>query len=175
MMRQFEERAVLTDNIWGYLWGKLIYGTLLFATALTNDSIADVLADQAHRPMLTRLAQEVGQVAKAADIRPEAFDGFNPAAFAPGTSMDEVARSFDEMVAHNRRSTKSHSGIWRDLAVRKRKTEVDAQILPIAEAGRRLGVPTPLVSRLVEMIHEIEEGRRPLDNANLDELAGVPA
>ncbi|MGL5736657.1 MAG: ketopantoate reductase family protein, partial [Beijerinckiaceae bacterium] len=34
----FEPQAVLTDNIWGYLWGKLAYGAMLFATALTPDS-----------------------------------------------------------------------------------------------------------------------------------------
>src|SRR5207237_2133725 len=27
----------VTDNIWGYLWGKQAYGAMLFATALTND------------------------------------------------------------------------------------------------------------------------------------------
>jgi 2-dehydropantoate 2-reductase len=43
-LRDFEPEAITTDNIWGYLWGKLAYGALLFATALTNDSIADALA-----------------------------------------------------------------------------------------------------------------------------------
>ncbi len=28
----FDEASVLTDNIWGYLWGKLAYGAMLFAT-----------------------------------------------------------------------------------------------------------------------------------------------
>ena len=37
LMRDFDADAVLTDNIWGYLWSKLIYGALLFATALTNE------------------------------------------------------------------------------------------------------------------------------------------
>ncbi|MCC7049870.1 MAG: ketopantoate reductase family protein, partial [Alphaproteobacteria bacterium] len=41
LLKEFEPDAVLTDNIWGYLWGKLGYGALLFATALTNESIAD--------------------------------------------------------------------------------------------------------------------------------------
>jgi 2-dehydropantoate 2-reductase len=72
---------------------------------------------------------------------------------------------------HNRRSAKSHTGIWRDLAIRKRKTEVDAQIFPIVEIGRKLGVPTPLTARTVEMIHEIEDGKRRLVLSNLDELA----
>ncbi|WJH41465.1 2-dehydropantoate 2-reductase [Aliirhizobium terrae] len=175
MMLQFEERAVLTDNISGYLWGKLIYGALLFATAVTNDSIADVFANPAYRPVLTRLAHEVGHVAKASNVRPEAFDGFDPAAFAPTAPAEETGRSFDGMVAHNRRSTKSHTGVWRDLAVRKRKTEVDAQILPIAETGKALGIATPVTFKLVELIHEIEEGKRPLDTANLDELVRIPA
>jgi 2-dehydropantoate 2-reductase len=75
------------------------------------------------------------------------------------------------MVAHNRKSLKSHSGIWRDLAVRKRKTEVDAQVLPVVEIGHSLGIPTPLAAKVIAMIHEIEDGKRPLDLANLDELA----
>jgi 2-dehydropantoate 2-reductase len=36
------------------------------------------------------------------------------------------------MEEFNRHTAKTHSGIWRDLAVRKRKTEVDAQIAIIA-------------------------------------------
>ena len=39
----FEPNASITDNILGYLWGKLGYGALLFATALTNASICDAL------------------------------------------------------------------------------------------------------------------------------------
>lgn len=171
LMASFSPAAVLTDNIWGYLWGKMIYGSLLFATALTNDSIADVLADPRHRPLLTRLGNEVGAVAKARGVTLEGFDGFDPTAFAPGAGVEALRKSFDDMVAHNRRSTKSHSGIWRDLAVRKRKTEVDSQILPIVEIGAELGTPTPITARVVAMIHEIEQGKRPLAGENLAELA----
>jgi 2-dehydropantoate 2-reductase len=173
LMQDFEPTARLTGNIWGYLWGKMVYGSLLFATALTDDSIADVLADLRHRALLTALGREVASVAKAGGIRLEAFDGFDPGAFSPEASAQVTERSFADMVEHNRRSTKSHSGIWRDLAIRKRKTEVDAQILPIVEIGRSLGLSAPLTVRIVEMIHEIEEGLRPLSRSNLDELAGI--
>jgi 2-dehydropantoate 2-reductase len=170
LLHEFDSKAILTDNIWGFLWGKLIYGALLFGTALTDDSIVDVLANPRYRPVLTRLALEVGRVASANNITCEAFNGFDPAAFSPTASAAEAERSFDDMVAHNRTSLKSHSGIWRDLAVRKRKTEVDAQVQPVVDVGRSLGVPTPLAARLVAMIHEIEDGKRPLSLANLDEL-----
>ena len=170
-MQEFEPKAVLTDNIWGYLWGKLIYGALLFATALTNDSIADVLADRRYRPVLIGAgARSRARSPRRTASRPRPSTASIPSAFAPGCRAAATDASFDDMVAHNRRSAKSHSGIWRDLAIRKRKTEVDAQILPIVEIGRKLGVATPLTARTVAMIHEIEDGKRPLALANLDEL-----
>ncbi len=54
-----------TDNIWGYLWGKMGYGALLFAGALTPASIVDVLDSRDARPVLTALAREVMAVAAA--------------------------------------------------------------------------------------------------------------
>ena len=167
----FEPAAITTDNIWGYLWGKLAYGALLFATALTNDSIADALALPQYFALYRALGAEILRVAAAEDVRPEGFNGFDPAAFQPGADPAATQRSIDEMVAHNRRSAKSHSGIWRDLAVRKRKTEVDAQIAIVAEIAATHGLTTPLIELVVRLIHEIEEARRPIDRANLDTLA----
>jgi 2-dehydropantoate 2-reductase len=171
LLQDFEKDAVLTGNIWGFLWGKLIYGAQLFATALTNDSIADCLANAQFRPVLTALGQEVGAVARASGVETEAFNGMNPAAFAPSASQALIDRSLDDMVAFNRKSAKSHSGIWRDLAVRKRRTEVEPQLGPIVEAGSRVGVPTPLTARLIEMIVEMENGKRSFSGENLAELA----
>jgi 2-dehydropantoate 2-reductase len=171
LLKLFDDRAVLTSNIWGYLWSKLDYGALLIATALANDSIADCLASPRHRPLLIALGREVMAVAVAAGIEPESFNGFDPSAFLPGASEAELHASFDAMVAFNRRSAKSHSGIWRDLAVRKRRTEVAAQLAPVVEAGRRHGVATPLTARLITLIGDVEEGRRPQGDATLDALA----
>jgi 2-dehydropantoate 2-reductase len=170
-LRDFEPAAVATDNIWGYLWGKLAYGALLFATALTNDSIADALALPRYFALYRALGAEVLGVAAAEQVRPEGFNGFDPAAFAEGADPAATRRSIDEMVAHNRRSAKSHSGIWRDLAVRKRRTEVDAQIAIVAEIAAAHHRTTPVLDRLVRLVHEIEDGSRPLDRANLDALA----
>jgi ketopantoate reductase len=50
LARVCEPDAIVTDNILGYLWGKLGYGALLFATALTNASICDALAAPSRAP-----------------------------------------------------------------------------------------------------------------------------
>ena len=170
LARVFEPNAIVTDNIMGYLWGKLGYGALLFATALTNDSICDALAARSPRAMYRRLAHEAVAVAQALNVKPLGFNGYQTEAFATGASDAEADASFDAMVAHNAKSAKTHSGIWRDLAVRHRPTEVDAQLGPIVTCGARVGVPTPTTRELIAMIHEIESGARPLQTRNLAEL-----
>lgn len=166
----FDDRAIMTRNIWGYLWGKLAYGAQLFATALTHDSIADALARPAYRAVYIALAQEVLGVAAARGVTPEGFNGFDPRAFMPGVDPAVSGRSLDEMVTFNRGSAKTHSGIWRDLAVRKRRTEVDAQLGPIVTLGAESGVATPLVARLIDLIHDIENSQRSQSLDTLDEL-----
>jgi 2-dehydropantoate 2-reductase len=172
--RDFDPQAIVTPNIWGYLWGKEAYGAMLFATALTNESIADALAMRECRPLYIALAREILAVAAARNIRPESFDGFEPSAYLPSAPPGAAERSLDALIAHNRRSAKSHSGIWRDLAVRKRPTEVDAQLGIVVTLGAEAGVATPLTSRLVELIHEIERGARPQSLDALDALAATP-
>jgi 2-dehydropantoate 2-reductase len=171
--RDFEAGAAMTNNIWGYLWGKEAYGAMLFATALTNDSIADCLARPEHRPLYIALAREILAVALARGVHPEAFDGFDPAAYLPDAPTGAAEASLDQVVAHNRKSAKTHTGIWRDLAVRKRPTEVDAQLGIIVSLGRESGVPAPLTARLVELIHEIERGERTQGLEVLDALPTV--
>src|SRR6185503_16228263 len=146
------------------------YGAMLFATALTNESIADALANPAHRGLYIGLAREILAVAAARGVTPEAFDGFDPTAYMPDAPDGAAERSLDALVAHNRRSAKTHSGIWRDLAVRKRPTEVDAQLGIVVTLAREVDVRTPLTERLVQLVHDVEHGVRPQSLDTLEQL-----
>jgi len=139
-----------TGNIMGFLWGKEAYGAMLFAGAVSPLSIAETLEDPRWRPLMLAIAREV---LAQAPVAPEGFDGFEP---------DDLEGSLDRLAAFNRGSAKSHSGIYRDLVVRKRKTEVDGQL------GALRG---PLTTRVTELIHSIERGERPVGVANLELLA----
>jgi 2-dehydropantoate 2-reductase len=140
---------------------------MLFATALTNDSIADAI-DQ-HRRVSVELAREVLRVAAAVGRRPLGFDGFEPDAIG-SADRSMVDASLERLIAVRHGDEKTHSGVWRDMAVRKRRTEVDAHFGPIVEDAERRGLDVPLLRRMIEMIHELEEGRRSFSGANLDEL-----
>jgi hypothetical protein len=112
---------------------------MIFATALTDDGIADCYAMPAYRPLFAAIAREVLAVAQPG-VDARALRRLRPGAFLPGVPRDVTERSLDAMVAFNRRSAKTHSGVWRDLAVRKRKTEGEAQLGPIPLQAAALGM-----------------------------------
>ena len=170
VMRDFEPNAITTDAIWGYLWGKLGYGAMLFAQALGDLGIADCLARPELLPVWRALGREAVEVALAEGVDPQGFNGFDPRAFMPNAPADQARACVDAMVAFNRPNAKTHSGVWRDLAIRKRRTEIDVQILPIAEIGAKHGLPCPTVRKLVDLIHEVENGTRKMTDDNLLEL-----
>ena len=146
--------AVATGNIMGFLWGKEAYGAMLWAGAVSDLSIADSLEDPKWRPLMLAIAREV---LAQAPVRPEGFDGFEP---------DDLEGSLARLVTFNRDSAKSHSGIYRDLMVRKRKTEVNGQL------GDLEG---PLTTLTAELIRAIERGERTCEVANLELLATCEA
>ena len=146
--------AKATGNVLGYLWGKEAYGAMLWAGAVSDLTIAEHLEDPRYRPVMIAIAQEV---LAQAPVKVESFDGFDP---------DDLEGSVGRLAAFNRNSAKKYSGIYRDLVVRKRKTEIDEVLRDING---------PIFNKVAEIIHDIEEGRRVNERANLDELASFVA
>jgi 2-dehydropantoate 2-reductase len=145
--------AVATENILGFLWAKEAYGAMLFAGAVSDLSIAATLEDPRWRPLMLAIAREV---LAQAPVPPEGFDGFDPA---------DLDGSLGRLAAFNRASAKSHSGIYRDLAVRHRTTEV----------GDLAGLAGPLTWYVAGLIRAIERGERTCEVANLELLAACEA
>lgn len=170
LLKHFDGAIEASDNVLGLLWGKIAYAGLLIVTSLTNDTMADVLADRRWHDVLARVGQEIVLAARADGVAPVGVDGFDADAFAIRDDA-KIAASCDLMADHYRHSAKTRSGIWRDLAVRKRKTEVQPLLGPVIEAGRRRGIPTPVTARLSRMITEMEDGQRGFSQDNLAELS----
>jgi 2-dehydropantoate 2-reductase len=142
--------AEATTQVMGFVWGKEAYGAMLFATAVSDLAIHEVFEDPAYRPLLLAVAREV---LAQAPVRPLPLDGFDP---------DDLEGSLARLADFNRRSAKSHSGIYRDLMVRRRTTETEAIL------GALAGF---LVRRTAELIAAIEAGTRTCCRENLDLLA----
>src|SRR5215510_8087928 len=170
LLSAFVETPV-TDNIWGYKWGKLIYGT-----AIVDAHVYEVVErSPAVARVLVGIVGEGLAVADKAGVRVEPFDEFDPAWYRAALAGDAKAqeRAMAAIAAHYRAHTKTKTGIWRDLAVRKRKTEVDGQLGMLARKGESLGVATPLTRRLSEIIADLEDGRRQMDWKNFNPLVAL--
>lgn len=163
--------AIVTDNVEGFLWSKLGFGAMLVATALADDDMG-LLIDR-HRPGMHALVREVLAVATAEGKRLESFDAFVPASYLGSEAEADAAT--DALVAWLATQTKKRSGIWRDIAVRGRRTEVPTQYQPVVDAGERHGIATPLTAWMIDAIVRLETGDAQMAEAHLDELDRLAA
>jgi hypothetical protein len=110
-------------------------------------------------------------VAEAEGITLEPFDAFDPLPYA---GPDDAAKqqATDALVGWLRTQAKDRSGIWRDIAVRRRPTEVPTHYRPVLATAARHGIPVPGLERLVAQIGELEAGAA-MDEARIGALAGA--
>jgi len=167
--------VIVTPNIWGYKWAKQCWASLNYATALVDADVGDILADEGNRRVGVALLSESVKLARREEVTLEAFDGFEPDLMSPATpqawraatdSLDRMADVYWRAPDH----LKKRTGVWRDLVVRKRKSEVDPRIGDLVQRGRARGLEMPLNATLLRMIHEIEDGKRAMGPENLREL-----
>ena len=171
LLGDFEPDAVATPDIWAFIWGKLAYASLLFAEATATSGITATLDRPELLPLWRALAGEAIGAARAEGVEPAGFNGFEPRAFGPRSRAAEGAASIRAIADFYRGGAKPHSGVWRDLAVHHRKTEVDAQLGMVVDIAASRGIAAPAMSGLIALIHRIEEGKAVQDDAHLAELA----
>ena len=170
------EETPVTDNIWGYKWAKLIYGALLFGTAVVDAHVYEVVERSAGvQAALMGIVGEGMAASDKAGVRLEAFDEFDPTWYRAALAGDSsaCAHAMTAIATHYRAHTKTKTGIWRDLAVRRRKTEVDGQLGVLIRKGEAFGVAMPLMRKLSELIRDLEDGRREMAWENLDPLVAL--
>lgn len=163
-----------TDNIRGFLWGKLILGTIYFATATVDADVIDILGRPEYRRILSALAEEACAVADALSIRVEPVDGFDPRAVGAAAVDPRAAEAaWDAQIAYWQRGIARRTGVWRDLVVRRRKTEAGPILGALIDAAEQARRPVPRVRALLAIISDLEQGRQTMRWENLDDIAAA--
>jgi 2-dehydropantoate 2-reductase len=143
---------------------------MLYGTALGMSPLATLLSDRTLFPLWYGLVHELNAVAEAEGIVPVSFNGFDLAAFRPEEPTEAAWQCVQTVAKGIGPNAKPHSGMWRDLAIHKRRTEIDAQLVPIVALGHKHGLPCYLLDRVCTMIHEVEAGARVQSDEALREL-----
>lgn len=164
-----------SDNIYGNIWAKHSHACLDITTAVADMDREHVLANPDYFPVLARVVGEAARLGRAQGVRIETYNSFDPNAFL--LEGEEGKRRMKEVlggeVEKEKASLKKRTGYWRDIVVRKRKTEVDYISGHIEDGSRDLGLPAPVNGAVRRMIHEAEEGKRQLGPHNMDELLAI--
>lgn len=152
-------------NIWGYIWSKQVYGATMPVNALVDLPARIVYAHDWVRGILLAVVAEAFEAATAEGIRLEPYERFDPADFARGDCAAKLANLPSG-------SAKGNSGVWHDIKVRRRRTEVDFLSGELVRIGRRHGLPMTVNARVVDLIGELETGARGMSWDNLHALVG---
>jgi 2-dehydropantoate 2-reductase len=155
--------TIVTDNIHGYLWSKMALAAVLFATATVDEPVYEIAGRPECGETLFLLGKEALTVPRAKGIRLERLVDFWPEEY----EGDDWRRAMTRMGGHFEGQIKVKTGIWRDLAVRKRRTEVDCQVGELIRHGEAEGLQLPMCHRLLALVHDLEDRRRAMAWENI--------
>jgi 2-dehydropantoate 2-reductase len=160
----------ISDNILGVLWSKLTYTCLGYYGSLADASLATSCASDEDHGVLTNFFAEVVAVGQSAGARWIRLTEYNPPDFHP-------SHAFEKRLAAVKEFAKSWKPDDRKGPLRQLqkgiKTEVDFTLAHVVKEGRKYNIPTPLCSKVLEMIHELEAGKRTLGMGNYAELRAI--
>ena len=157
----------ITDNILGVLWSKLTYTCLGYYGSLADASLVTSCADEPSRRILTEFFAEVVAVGTAANARFIPLAQYNPPDFHPSHPMDRRLVALNDSAQSSKLADRK--GPLRQIQ-KGIKTQVDFTLSDVVREGERLRIPTPLCRGVLEMIHELETGKRHLGLQNYSDL-----
>ena len=155
-----------TPDIRGQVWSKLLVNSAMSGLgAVTGLRYGQIAADPLGRRALYGLWREGWDVGVAQHLRLDTVLGVHPDELAvrPGHPVEAADRALDAAMAV---AAATKASMSQDLE-RGIPTEVDVINGGVVTTGRRLGLPTPLNARVVDIVHECERGSRRPDVANL--------
>ncbi|HZP95257.1 MAG TPA: 2-dehydropantoate 2-reductase [Candidatus Limnocylindria bacterium] len=159
-----------STNVLGCLWSKMAMASVFFATALVDADVKDILARERYHALMADLVAETVAASRAMGVQVYELHGFDPASVSRDDRSPEAVRRALDAIAGSFNPLQQRTGIWIDLAVRKRKTEAESQLGRLVQEASAHGVAMPLNRAVLDLILEMEAGRRTFAWENLDEV-----
>jgi 2-dehydropantoate 2-reductase len=145
-----------TGNFEGAQWTKLIVNQVNALPAITGKSVQDVIADRRLRGVMTESMREAVLVGFARGVEFEKLQGLSPRMLRLLVRLPTVVGQALPLLMRVRMGTTPNPGSTLQSIRRGQATEIDYLNGAVVDAGRELGVPTPVNERLVEMVHAVE-------------------
>lgn len=156
------------SNFIGSRWSKLLINSAFSGmSAVLGCTFGEAAKNKASRRIVQALIKECIDVCAAGNIRIEPVQGKDIVKLLDYKSRLKKAISFFIIPIAIRKHAKLKASMLQDLEKNK-KTEVDAINGVVSTFGRKVGVPTPMNDKVVEIIHGIEDGKLKPTFSNLE-------
>lgn len=152
-------------------YSKLIINSCINAVAgITGKTLGEILKDDRARDLFLNIAREGMAVAKAMKINVPKYGAvleYKMLALGNNKIYNGACKAVVSMVGKLYADVKPST---LQSLEKGELTEIDVLNGYFAQNGKKYGVPTPVNTKLVQMIHEIEEGKREMSSDNLAEF-----
>ena len=147
------------DNFIGTRWSKLLINASFSGmSAVLGCTFGEAAKPRASRRIVQALIKECIDVCQAGGIRIEPVQGKDIVKLLNYSNAAKKAFSYFIIPIAIRKHAKLKASMLQDLEKGK-LTEVDAINGAVSAYGRKVGCPTPMNDRVVEIIHKIEQGQ----------------
>lgn len=160
------------DNFIGTRWSKLLINSAFSGmSAVLGCSFGEAAGNRNSRRIIQALIKECIDVCAAGGIRIAPIQGKDVVRLLDYRNPLKKAFSFMIIPVAIRKHARLKASMLQDLENGKR-TEVDAINGAVSAYGRRIGFPTPMNDRVVDIVHRIEDGELSpsFDNLRLFQL-----
>lgn len=157
------------ENFLGTRWSKLLINAAFSGmSAVLGCTFGEAAKPRESRRIVQALIKECIDVCQVGGIRIEPVQGKDIVKLLNYTNPVKKALSFFIIPIAIRKHAKLKASMLQDIEKGK-LTEVDAINGAVSDYGRQVGCPTPMNDRVVQIIHDIEQGKlRPgFDNLQL--------
>src|SRR6266446_1335780 len=150
--------AQVTDNLWGERWAKLCANAMGNPVqAMSGLGSLEIASSEVGRTITIHLAAESARVGLALGYRVPKFNGAEAGEWA-GADRRETYDALDRMLTPaSGKAVNWRASMAQDVA-KGRPTEIDDMNGFVVAQGRERGIPTPVSSAVVEVMHEVEHG-----------------
>lgn len=157
----------INTNFIGSRWSKLLINSAFSGmSAVLGSTFGEAARDKASRRIVQKLIKESIDVCATAGIRIEPVQGKDIVKLLDYKGRIKKALSFFIIPIAIRKHALLRASMLQDLEKGK-KTEVDAINGVVCAFGRKVGVPTPMNDKIVDIIHRIENGELTPSFSNL--------
>ena len=147
------------ENFLGTRWSKLLINAAFSGmSAVLGCTFGEAAGPRESRRIVQALIKECIDVCQKGGIRIEPVQGKDIVKLLDYSNSLKRAFSFFIIPIAIRKHAKLKASMLQDLEKGK-LTEVDAINGAVSEYGRKVGCPTPMNDRVVEIIHQIEQGK----------------